>query len=320
MVMKRSEPQRWGENGVAAARHVGLENHLGDDHAGDHADDPAEDFDEAFGDDYAGSIARGSAGRSALTVGRGHMWQGDPWEPPQPLGRRILRAVSVPKLAGVVVFLAVIAVSLGMVWSQSHEPAGFLAEEQAPQVGSSGATSGESEANQTGTAGAGQDGEKTVRSDGAAGGAPVFVHVVGEVAEPGVIELPAGSRVGEAVTAAGGATNMAVLAGVNLARLLVDGEQIMVPNAELAAADSAGPGADQTGISASDFGPDGVIDLNSADAVQLETLPRVGPAIAERIVAWREANGRFASVDQLLDVPGIGSKTLDGFRERVRVL
>ena len=87
-----------------------------------------------------------------------------------------------------------------------------------------------------------------------------------------------------------------------------DGEQIIVPVVGAAAADTGGstPGDDR-------------VDLNTADQAALETLPRIGPALAERIIAWREENGRFASVDDLLAVPGIGEKLLAGIRDGVRV-
>lgn len=106
----------------------------------------------------------------------------------------------------------------------------------------------------------------------------------------------------------GGTTDDADLTAVNLARVLADGEQIIVPTegATADASGSAAPGDDR-------------IDLNTADQAALETLPRIGPALAERIITWRDENGRFASVDDLLAVPGIGEKLLAGIREAVRV-
>ena len=146
----------------------------------------------------------------------------------------------------------------------------------------------------------------------------------GAVNTPGVVELAVGSRVRDAVAGAGGATGDAVLAGVNLARLVVDGEQILVPDAaaiaEGGAAGAAGnavpPGPEIPGASPGGALP---VDLNTADLGALESLPRVGPALAQRILDWRAANGGFSSVDQLLEVPGIGAKTLEGFRDQVRV-
>ncbi|MDA2987726.1 MAG: ComEA family DNA-binding protein [Actinomycetota bacterium] len=124
----------------------------------------------------------------------------------------------------------------------------------------------------------------------------VLVHVVGKVAEPGVVELPIGSRVQDAVEAAGGATNNKALESVNLARLVVDGEQIVV----------GAPAGEATSSK---------ISINSASAAQLDELPGVGPAIAERIVQWRETNGPFTSVDELTEVSGIGPSILEQIRD-----
>ncbi len=144
----------------------------------------------------------------------------------------------------------------------------------------------------------------------------VVLHVVGAVVDPGIVELPLGSRVVDAIAAAGGPTDAADLAGVNLARTLVDGEQLRVPQVgELPPAGSGGAGgAGSTGV-----GADGRVNINTADVAALETLPGVGPAIASRIVAWREENGPFRSVDELAAVSGIGEKTLDGMRDQATV-
>ncbi|WP_262001084.1 ComEA family DNA-binding protein [Microbacterium sp. Mcb102] len=136
----------------------------------------------------------------------------------------------------------------------------------------------------------------------------LYVHVLGSVTHPGLYVLDLDARLVDALAAAGGATDDADLAAVNLARLLEDGEQIVVP-AVGAATDS--PGAGPPG--------DDRVDLNTADQAALETLPRIGPALAERIIAWRDENGRFGSVDDLLAVPGIGEKLLAGLRDGVRV-
>lgn len=136
----------------------------------------------------------------------------------------------------------------------------------------------------------------------------LFVHVLGAVERPGLYVLDLDARLVDAVAAAGGTTDAADLAGVNLARLLTDGEQVVVPTIG-----AVPPPPDAAA------GADGLIDLNAADQDALETLPRIGPALAERIILWREENGRFRSVDDLLAVPGIGEKLLDGIREQVRV-
>ena len=132
----------------------------------------------------------------------------------------------------------------------------------------------------------------------------VFVHVTGAVAYPGVVEVPADSRVLDAIEKAGGATEDASLDTVNLARLVFDGEQIVVPRV----GDVLNP---ESGVSS------GLISLSSADAETLDTLPRIGPATAERIIAWREKNGPFRSIDDLLAISGIGPATLEGLKPLV---
>jgi len=143
----------------------------------------------------------------------------------------------------------------------------------------------------------------------------VYVHVLGAVTSPGLYALDEGARVAEAVAAAGGATDGADLRSVNLARVVSDGEQIIV--ATEGGSDGGGTGVAGSGSGGPASG--GLVDLNSADVATLDTLPRIGPAIAARIVEWRESNGRFTSVDDLLAVPGIGDKLLAGIRDKVRV-
>lgn len=139
-------------------------------------------------------------------------------------------------------------------------------------------------------------------------GGELYVHVLGQVDEPGVYVLEPDARVVDALAAAGGTLDDADLQAVNLARLLSDGEQLVVPAV----------GAAPDGGATAPVG-DGLIDLNNADQAALETLPRIGPALAQRIIDWREANGRFGSVDDLLAVSGIGEKLLAGLRDLVRV-
>lgn len=149
--------------------------------------------------------------------------------------------------------------------------------------------------------------------------AEVVVHVAGAVASPGVQRLPTGARVVDAVDAAGGATPDADLARVNLAAPLVDGQQVyLVRQGEVpppAVATGAPTGAGPGGAA----GGDGPIDINRATATELEELPGVGPATAEAIISHRERHGPFASVDDLLDVRGIGDAKLEQIRERATV-
>ncbi|MEU1970499.1 ComEA family DNA-binding protein [Microbacterium sp. NPDC019599] len=141
----------------------------------------------------------------------------------------------------------------------------------------------------------------------AAPAASLYVHVSGAVAAPGLYVLGESARVVDAIAAAGGFTPEADRAAVNLARPLGDGEQLVVPVQGEA---PPGEAAAQT---------DGRVNLNTADATALDTLPRIGPAMAQRIIAWREENGRFTSVEDLLAVPGIGDKMLEALRDLVSV-
>ncbi len=141
--------------------------------------------------------------------------------------------------------------------------------------------------------------------------AEVVVDVAGAVVRPGVVRLPAGSRVVDALAAAGGASADADLTRLNLARVLVDAEQVLVARE----GDPAVPGGAVGAPAAVD---PALVDLNSADVATLETLPGIGPVLAERIVERRQAQP-FTSVDELLDVPGIGPAVLDKLRDEVRV-
>jgi competence protein ComEA len=144
-------------------------------------------------------------------------------------------------------------------------------------------------------------------------GAALYVHVLGAVAAPGLYLVPGGARVMDAVAAAGGFAAEADRGAVNLARQIGDGEQIVVP--VVGAVTPLGvPPAGGAAVAG-----DGRVNLNTADAAALDTLPRIGPAMAERILQWREDNGRFTSVDDLLAVPGIGEKMLESLRDLVTV-
>jgi competence protein ComEA len=134
----------------------------------------------------------------------------------------------------------------------------------------------------------------------------IFVHIVGAVATPGLYELRDGDRVVDAVSAAGGLTATADQTQLNLARFVSDGEQIIVP----AIGETPASGTGTVG---------GKVNINSADQATLETLPRVGPAMAERIIAWRTSNGRFSAIEDLMSVTGIGPKTFDGFKDLITI-
>jgi competence protein ComEA len=140
----------------------------------------------------------------------------------------------------------------------------------------------------------------------------IYVHLLGQVVRPGLYVLHDGDRAVDAVAVAGGFTPTADRTQLNLARPLVDGEQIVVP--AIGAAPPAS-GAPIAGGSAQG----GKVNLNTADETALETLPRVGPALAGRILDWRTKNGRFTSVEDLMSVTGIGQKTFDGLKDLVTV-
>ena len=185
--------------------------------------------------------------------------------------------------------------------------------------------------------------------DGAAGEATVRVHVAGAVNNPGVYTLPAQGRAVDAIAAASGAAADADLDRVNLAGALSDGVQIYVPHRGETAApaqiqpnggtanagqSNAANGATQNGASQGGTQPQPArtltasgsaqkgstpVNINTATAEELQTLPRIGPAMAQRIIAWREAHGGFRSVDELDAVPGIGPSMLENLRPLVTV-
>ncbi|HID88186.1 MAG TPA: ComEA family DNA-binding protein [Anaerolineales bacterium] len=142
---------------------------------------------------------------------------------------------------------------------------------------------------------------------------PLRVYVCGAVREPGVYRLPPGSLVEDAVRAAGGPTEEADLVHINLARELLDQQQVYVPylgeeNSYPTLSDGVAPTATPQRI-----------DLNTATAAELEALPHIGPTLARDIVAYRETYGPFRSVEDLLNVPGIGPSTLKEIRPWVEV-
>ena len=184
-----------------------------------------------------------------------------------------------------------------------------------PVASAGGQIDGPGIADDKGTVASADDASNQTSASAASAGA--VVHVVGQVAQPGVLTLPIGARVADAVTAAGGALPDADLSGLNLARRVNDGEQIVVtgpvPPANSIAAGESGGAPGDAGSAA------GLINLNRATSADLEELPRVGPVTAEKIIAYREQNGPFTAVDQLLEVPGIGEGTLAGLRDLVTV-
>lgn len=162
------------------------------------------------------------------------------------------------------------------------------------------------------------DGAPEVEPEPVAAGTPrddepgVVVHVVGQVHEPGVVALPAGARVTDAIAAAGGAADGADLAALNLARRVTDGEQVYVPVPGEAVPAAAAPAA-------SGAANPGGVNLNTATLADLDALPGIGPVLAGRILDWRAEHGRFTLVEELGEVAGIGPALLGRLRDLVTV-
>lgn len=159
---------------------------------------------------------------------------------------------------------------------------------------------------------------------------PVIVSVVGLVNRPGLVTLSSGARIADALSAAGGALDGADLIGLNMARRVSDGEQIIVgiaaPPGEptsmgssVASEPSPVSSSGEPPATGSVSAPGDSVDLNTANEEQLDALPGVGPVTAAAIIAWRDANGSFTSVDQLGDVDGIGPARLEKLRAQVHV-
>lgn len=153
----------------------------------------------------------------------------------------------------------------------------------------------------------------------------IVIDVSGKVRRPGVLQLPAGSRVADALHAAGGVKPGTDLTALNRARVLIDGEQVVVglPVPPRAAGAGAGPAGGSIGASAGGAGgsgaqPAGPVSLNLATAEQLDTLPGVGPVLAQHIIDYRTQHGGFRSVDELREVNGIGDRRFADLQNLVR--
>jgi competence protein ComEA len=142
---------------------------------------------------------------------------------------------------------------------------------------------------------------------------PIRVYVSGAVAQPDVYELPAGSIAQDALSAAGGPASDADLNRINLAASLADGEQVYVPHiGEVPTPAPASPGGAESA-------PAGPININTASQVELETLPGIGPSIAQRIIEYREANGPYPTIEAIQNVSGIGPSTFEQIKDLITV-
>src|SRR4030042_4855998 len=139
--------------------------------------------------------------------------------------------------------------------------------------------------------------------------APFMVYISGGVNKPGLYSLPAGSRVNDAIQAAGGFSEIAITSEINLAELLEDGEQIDIPQ-------SIAPSATYSQTRSGNPSPI-LIDINTATLEQLDTLPEIGPKTAQAIIDYRNVNGPFARIEDLLDVSGIGSATFNKIKDQI---
>jgi competence protein ComEA len=166
------------------------------------------------------------------------------------------------------------------------------------------------------TVSASASGDASGAATGAAAASMVTVDVVGKVRHPSVVDLPAGSRVLDAIKAAGGSRPGVDLSGLNRARLVVDGEQIVVG---APAATAVAPGAPAPSAGTATGAPVALVNLNTATVEELDTLPEVGPVTAQAILDYRTEHGGFASVEELLDIEGIGEKTLAKIAPHVTV-
>ncbi|TFC93469.1 helix-hairpin-helix domain-containing protein [Cryobacterium sp. TMT3-29-2] len=217
---------------------------------------------------------------------------------------------------GAAVVLLIAALATAVVVSALGQQAGHQVVSPADSAAGSGSGAG------AGTAAGGADTGPAPSSSGAASasGGLIFVHVLGAVRRPGLFELSTGARVMDAVAAAGGLTETADPAGTNLARKLSDGEQVYLPQlGEVPVGPPPGAGSVPGGAPGPGVGPSALVNLNTATLVDLDTLPRIGPAMAQRILDYRDTNGPFATVEDLRNVTGIGEKTFEGLSALVTV-
>lgn len=151
----------------------------------------------------------------------------------------------------------------------------------------------------------------------------IYVHVVGAVEEPGMVELQYGSRVSDAVNAAGGFSSDADQLSVNLARQVSDGEQIAVGSTQASGNDSvpndSSSGSSPTGAMASGAASSGKVNINTASAEQLTVLKGVGESTAQKIIDYRQQNGSFKSIEDIKNVSGIGEKRYAAIKDSITV-
>lgn len=282
----------------------------------------------------AAESSSSSLGRPAVSLGSGPSTGPRVVTLPHLLDGARLR-VRPRAVAGLILAALIAAAWLGMrvaAASRAAEPApvaptrsGLVGRSLPPGFTGLGAPATANGSPVSGEAHAGAAVEPSATGSSGGSGPPMVVHVVGQVARPGVVRLPAGARVLDAVDLAGGALPDADLRRLNLARALSDGEQVLVPSPSDppevgvgSAASTGGGSVGRVGAGGSTAaGSSAPVNLNTADLTALDTLPGVGPVLAQRIVDWRSEHGRFTSVDELGEVAGIGPKLLAQIAPRV---
>lgn len=283
--------------------------------------DPEADPDAQAGEAEEGAAEKGAAGEGAADANLDDQDSLVPRWLPQPPAREgwVARIRADPGRAGAIALAIVAALAvLVTVFTLLRERPAPVMSAKLPPVERVSGTSGAGPRSSAGPA-AGQPGNPD---------RPVVVSVVGLVHKPGLVTLPPGARIADALQAAGGAMDGADTIGLNMARQVGDGEQIVVglappsgrPRVLGSSVTTSGPapapGSQKPKAGAKTGEP---LDLNTATVEQLDGLPGVGPVTAGAIVAWRQANGKFTSVDQLGEVDGIGPSRLDKLRALVRL-
>ena len=227
------------------------------------------------------------------------------------------RCLSKPALVGIILLVAALLVSALVLFAQTSDATAVVISTADDSHDNGRAYGGMVEKSSASSDPAASDGANLV----------LYVHVTGCVNQPGLYEVPAGSRVGAAIDCAGGFSENADTASINLARPLNDGEQIVVlahaepgenPNDGIpAAAYVAQEGA--TGGESVSSTTNGLVNINRASANELQSIPGIGPATAQKIINDRTVNGSFASVEDLTRVSGIGDKRLESMRPYITV-
>ena len=245
--------------------------------------------------------------------------------------------MQVVKLA--LVLVAAVSVCFLYLYQSSGELAVSDASTQSEEAGTEFAEDVSADAELTGDASSGAAGTDGSGLSGANGGITeddtrlldtdgiIYVDIGGAVRQPMLAELPQGSRIEDAIEAAGGLTKKADLTNVNRAQLLTDGEKIYIPKKGEARASGSGSNNASGGSSGSSGGApsdapgisSGKININTADTVLLQQLTGVGPVTAQKIVDYREQNGQFGSIEELKNVSGIGDKTFEKMRDEVTI-